>query len=71
MEKDIRKQLAERIRELRRKAGYTQQELAERSGLDYKHLQDLEGSNPPYARLDTLQKLADAFRLPLDLLLKF
>ena len=59
---DIRQHFAGRLRELRRKAGYTQQQLAELAELDYKHIQRLEGSYPPYPRLDTIEKLARAFK---------
>ena len=60
---DIRQRFAARLRGLRKKAGYTQQQLAELAELDYKHIQQLESSHPPYPRLDTLEKLARAFKI--------
>jgi len=69
--KEIRFKLRERIRELRKKYGYTQQKLAELAELDYKHIQKLEGKNPTNPRLDTLEKIAKAFRISVSKLLDF
>ncbi|MBI5149565.1 MAG: helix-turn-helix transcriptional regulator [Candidatus Omnitrophica bacterium] len=63
--------LAKRLRELRKKNGYTQEKLAELSGVDYKHIQLLESKNPPAAKLDTIEKLAKAFKTDPSKLLKF
>lgn len=63
--------LARRLRELRSKHGYTQERLAELSGVDYKHIQLLESKDPPIAKLDTLEKLAKAFRMDVSKLTKF
>lgn len=71
METGIEKKLAKRIRALRKERGLTQEKLAELSGIDYKHIQLLESKNPPYAKLDTLQKLASAFCINISKLLKF
>lgn len=65
MPKDIRVRFGGRIRELRTKHGYTQQRLAELARIDYKHLQRLESKNPPAARIDTMEKIAHAFRVSL------
>ena len=69
MNADARTRLGKRLRALRNKHGLTQQRLAELADLDYKHVQLLEGSRPPYARLDTLEKLAKAFGMTLSELL--
>ena len=62
MDKRIRLQFAGHLRKLRRKAGWTQEELAERADLAYRHVQRLESSkNPPPAKIDTIGKLAKAF----------
>jgi transcriptional regulator with XRE-family HTH domain len=45
----INLKFARRLRELREKYGYTQEKLAELSGVDYKHIQLLEGKYPPAA----------------------
>jgi len=67
----IQKKLAKRLRELRKKEGLTQEKLAELSGIDYKHIQLLESINPPAAKLDTLEKLAKAFKINPSNLLDF
>ena len=69
MENDIKLHLAKRIRQLREKCGYTQQKFAEKAGIDYKHLQRLEGKNPPAIRIDTLEKIAKALNVSLNRLL--
>ena len=53
---------SKRLRALKKDRGFTQEQLAELSGIDYKHLQLLEGKNPPAIRIDTLEKLAKALR---------
>jgi transcriptional regulator with XRE-family HTH domain len=58
--------LALRIRELRKKYGYTQEKLAELADIDYKHIQLLEGKHPSSAKIDTLEKLAKAFKMSLS-----
>jgi len=69
---DIRKQFSNRIRELRAKQGLTQQELAEAADLDYKSIQRLEAKTPRiYPKLDTIEKLAKAFKIPPSKLLDF
>ena len=67
----INLKFAKRLRELREKCGYTQEKLAELSGVDYKHIQLLESKDPPAAKLDTIEKLAKAFKLDPSKLLKF
>lgn len=58
------------MRRLRQRRKLTQQELAELANLDYKHIQLLEGKRTPYARLDTLEKLAKALGVPLSTLIR-
>jgi transcriptional regulator with XRE-family HTH domain len=67
----INLKLAKRLRELRKVNKYTQEKLAELSGVDYKHVQLLEGKNPPAAKLDTIEKLAKAFKISPSKLLDF
>jgi transcriptional regulator with XRE-family HTH domain len=71
MNTDIRLKLAKRIKELRGRCGLTQEQLAEISGIDYKHIQLLESKNPSAAKLDTLEKLAKAFKISPAQLIKF
>lgn len=71
MPKDIALQLGDRIRALREMHRLTQNELAERSGISTKYLQNLEGKTPKRASIDTLQGLAEGFGIPLWKFLKF
>ena len=71
MPKDIALQLGDRIRTLRAKHRFTQSELAQRSGISTKYLQNLEGKDPKRASIDTLQALADGFGMPMWKFLKF
>ena len=67
MAKDLRRALSNRVRALRARRKWTQQELAEAADLDYKSVQRIEAKQPKYhARLDTLQKLAEAFGMTLN-----
>ncbi len=71
MKTDIRLRLANRIRELRKEKGLTQEQLSELSGIDYKHIQLLESNKAPAAKLDTIEKLDKAFSMTPSELLKF
>jgi len=71
MEIELRKKLAVRIRKLREKYKYTQWELSDLSGVDYKHIQLLEGKKHCDVKLGTLAKLAKAFKINLSKLLDF
>jgi len=66
----IEQKLAKRIRELRKKAGLTQEKLAELTGIDYKHIQLLESKNPPATKINTLEKIAKALKTTPSELLK-
>lgn len=63
--------LGKRLRQLRKRYGYTQQAVAEKSGLDYKYYQRIEGKRPPNVTIDSLECLANAFHISLSALLKF
>jgi transcriptional regulator with XRE-family HTH domain len=71
MNGDAKQRLAIRLRELRKKYGYTQEKLSELSGIDYKHIQLLESNDPSAATIDTLEKLASAFTISLSELVRF
>jgi len=72
MDKDIRIKFAKRLRELRVKRKWTQEQLAEAANLAYRHIQRLESfSNTPPAKIDTIEKLANAFGITISQLLKF
>lgn len=68
---EIRLKLGARLRHLRKKHKYTQWKLSELSDVDYKHIQLLEGKKPCAAKIDTLEKLAKAFKISVSKLLNF
>ena len=57
--KETRKQLGERIREFRKSAGITQEELGEKASLNYKFIGELERGRVNVS-LDSLVKIAAA-----------
>lgn len=58
-------ELPQRIKSLRSRKGYSQEELAERTGLSLRTIQRIEnGETEP--RGDSLKRLADAFDVPPD-----
>ena len=58
------------IRELRKKKGWTQSELARRSGVKQGVLSDIESGKTKHPRCDTLAAIAAALEVPLEQLLK-
>lgn len=68
---NIRLELGKRIKELRSRCGYTQERLSEIADIDYKYIQKIEGKNPPALKIDTIDKLAKAFKVKPSELLKF
>ncbi|MDO9464559.1 MAG: helix-turn-helix transcriptional regulator [bacterium] len=71
MELSITLKLGRKIKELRRKCEYTQEELAQLAKIDYKYLQKIEGKNPPNIKIETIEKLAKAFKIKPSKLLEF
>ena len=72
MAKEIRLKFARHLRKLRTKKGWSQEILAEHADLAYRHIQRLESlKNPPPAKIDTLEKIAKAFKIPPSKLLDF
>jgi len=67
----IRLKLAEQIKTLRKKKGLTQEQFAEKIGIEYKYLQRIEGKNPPNIRLETIEMIAKALGTTPSKLLKF
>lgn len=57
--KEIREKIGNRIFELRKEAGLTQEELAEKSGCAHKTVRNIE-SGAFSARIDIIQKVAYA-----------
>ena len=59
------------MRDLRKKHVLTQEQLAGRSHISLKYIQKIESKNPSDIGLETLEKLANGFDIPLWKLLKF
>lgn len=69
MSTDIRVRLGNRVRDLRKKRGLTQVELAEMLGVDRSYLSEIEtGKKDPSLRV--LKTIADGFKLSLAQLLR-
>jgi len=68
---EIRRKLAKRLKQLRGKRGFTQEDLADKADIAYKHIQRLEGKKPNAAKIDTLEKLAKAFGVSVSKLMDF
>ena len=65
MSTDIRVRLGNRVRNLRRKRGWTQVEMAEMVGVDRSYLSEIEtGKKDPSLRM--LKAIADGFKLGLS-----
>ena len=57
---------AKRLKELRKKAGWSQQKLAEKAGLSYNVITKIEQGAAKNPNILTMIKLADAFNISLD-----
>lgn len=67
---DLKRALGQRIKALRKRAGLTQEALAERAGLNPKYISGIERGNEN-PTLDTLIRLAKELRVPLVELFDF
>lgn len=59
MNKEIRSKLGERIRELRKSAGFTQEKFGGKTGLSYKYIGELERGQVNVS-LNSIVKIAEA-----------
>ena len=64
------KLVGRRVRQLRLERGWTQDEFSRRFGFNFKHYQRIE-QGQQNLELATLNKLADAFGIPIDQVLVF
>ena len=62
---NITRNFSRALKQLRSDKNLTQEELAQRSGVDYKYLQKLEGQTPSSPTLSTLDKLAKGLNISL------
>ena len=67
---DINIRFSKELKHIRKIKGLTQEQLAERSDIDYKYLQKLEGKNPSSPTLSVLEKLSRGFEISLSELIK-
>jgi transcriptional regulator with XRE-family HTH domain len=58
--------LAKRLKQLRKKTGWSQQKLAEKAGLSYNVITKIEQDVAKKPTIQTMIKLADAFGISLD-----
>jgi len=58
--------LTKRLKELRKKAGWSQQKLAEKAGLSYNTITKIEQGSATMPTIQTMIKIADAFQISLD-----
>lgn len=70
MENEMRLQFAKRLRALRKKKGWSQEELADRADMSWRQIQRLERlKNPPAVKIDAIYKLSKAFKIKTSKLL--
>lgn len=58
--------LSKRLKELRKEKGWSQQKLAEKTGLSFNAITKIEQGLAKHPTLKTLLKLAEAFEIGLD-----
>lgn len=58
--------LTKRLKELRKKAGWSQQKLAEKAGLSYNTVTKIEQGAATMPTIQTIIKIADAFGISID-----
>lgn len=58
--------LANRLKELRKEKGWSQQKLAEKTGLSFNAVTKIEQGLAKHPTLKTLIKLADVFEISID-----
>jgi len=58
--------IAKRLKELRKKSGWSQQKLAEQAGLSYNTITKIEQGAATMPTIQTIIKIADAFGVTLD-----
>lgn len=58
--------IAKRLKELRKKSGWSQQKLAEKAGLSYNTITKIEQGAATKPTIQTMIRIADAFQISLD-----
>lgn len=67
----IRLQFAQKLKEKRRKAKLTQEEMADRINVSVRYYQMLESKNPTAIKIDGIEKIAKALKVKPAELFKF
>jgi len=57
---------SKKLKQLRKKSGWSQQKLAEKAGLSYNVITKIEQGAAKNPNIQTMIKLADAFQISLD-----
>ena len=68
---EIRLKFARRLKALRKRLHLTQEQMAERLGMDNRYYQRLESNKPGAVKIDTIGKIAKALNLTPSKLLNF
>lgn len=58
--------LSKRLKELRKKSGWSQQKLAEKAGLSYNTITKIEQGAATRPTIQTMIRIADAFQISID-----
>ena len=67
----IRLQFAQKLKQERQKAKLTQEKVAEIIEVSVRYYQILESKKPTAIKIDTIEKIANAFKIDPSTLLKF
>jgi len=57
---------SKKLKQLRKKSGWSQQKLAEKAGLSYNVITKIEQGSAKNPNIQTMIKLADVFQISLD-----
>lgn len=61
---------SKKIKDLRKKAGWSQQKLAEKAGLSFNVITKIEQGRSKFPTLHTIMKIANAFNITVDELIR-
>ena len=62
--------ISEQVKKYRKKAGWSQQKLAEKARLSYNVITKIEQGNSKKPALETIIKIAEAFNITIDELIR-
>ena len=67
----VRRDFARQLKRYRKAVGLTQEEAAEKAGMDTRYYQRIESDKPNAVKIDTIDRLAKALKVPAWKLLQF